>query len=196
MLAYSTYNYAYYLFGAALNVFFAIYVCAVLLSIVSLVVSINDLDTTRFARQTRPAAPAGMIGAYFVAVGASLTAVWLAMWAAYVFAGRPTPIEPEAFKLVAALDLVLMAPSLTAGGVWLRRRNPRGYIVASIAAVQASLYLVILSVNSALFLYLGLADPPGELPLWGTLALATSAMTLVLFSKQVWISSHALAQIP
>jgi hypothetical protein len=34
------------------------------------------------------------------------------MWAAYAFAGRPTPIEPEAFKVVAALDLCLMGPAL------------------------------------------------------------------------------------
>ena len=94
--------------------------------------------------------------------------------------------EPEAFKLVAALDLVIMVPLLTVGGVWLSRRTPWGYVVACIAAVQASLYLLVLAVNSMLFLSLGLADPPGELPIWGTLALVTSVITLVLFSRKTW----------
>jgi hypothetical protein len=39
------------------------------------------------------------------------------MWTAYVFAGRPTPVDPEAFKIVAALDLSLMVPALTVGGI-------------------------------------------------------------------------------
>jgi len=50
-----------------------------------------------------------------------------------VFAGRPTPIEPEAFKIVAALDLSLMVPALTCGGVLLWNRHPWGYVLASIA---------------------------------------------------------------
>ena len=62
--------------------------------------------------------------------------------------GRPTPIEPEAFKLVAALDTVLMVPALAGGGVLLWRRNVWGYIVAAIAGVQSSLYLLVLSINS------------------------------------------------
>ncbi len=186
ILAYAAYNYAYYLFGAALNVFFPLYVIAVVFSAIALISSLDGLDVTGLARSVRPDAPVRTVGAYFVLVGVSLAAVWLAMWGAYVFAGRPTPIEPEAFKLVAALDLVIMVPLLTVGGVWLSRREPWGYVVASIAAVQASLYLLVLAVNSMLFLSLGLAEPPGELPIWGTLALVTSVMTLVLFSRKLW----------
>ena len=48
-------------------------------------------------------------------IGIGLALVWIAMWAAHVFAGRPTPVDPETFKIVAALDLALMVPALTAG---------------------------------------------------------------------------------
>jgi len=102
------------------------------------------------------------------------------MWGAYAFAGRPTPIEPEAFKIVAALDLSLMVPTLAVGGVLLWRRQPWGYLIATIAAIQGAWYLLVLSVNSAIAISRGLAAAPGELPFWGPLASFTTLAALVL----------------
>src|SRR5690349_12908907 len=85
------------------------------------------------------------IGGYFTLVGVGVASAWLAMWAGYVFAGRPTPIEPETFKVVAAVDLSVMAPALTCGGVLLWTRHSWGYIVAPVAGIQSSLYLIVLS---------------------------------------------------
>ena len=65
----------------------------------------------------------------FVAVG--LTFAWMGMWAAYIFAGQLTPVEPEAFKLVPSLDITIMVRALAFGGVLLWRRNAWGYIVAA-----------------------------------------------------------------
>ena len=101
---------------------------------------------------------------------------------AHVFAGRPTPIEPEVFKLVAALDTVLIVPALASGGVLLWRRNAWGYVVAAITGVQSSLYLLVLSINSIVFVARDLADWPGEVPIWTSLAAATSAATALLFA--------------
>jgi len=100
-----------------------------------------------------------------------------------VFTGRPTPVEPEAFKLVAALDISLMVTGLTFGGVLLWRRNMWGYVVAAIASIQASLYLLVLSVNSIVGVHRGLAKTPGEFPMWGTLAVFTTAVTLLLLAN-------------
>ena len=86
------------------------------------------------------------------------------MWAAYAFAGRPTPVEPEAFKLVAALDTILMVPALTIGGALLLRRDAWGYVTVCGAGVQASLYLIVLSVNSVVFVNRGLARAAGRVP--------------------------------
>jgi hypothetical protein len=102
------------------------------------------------------------------------------MWAAYVFGGRPTPVEPEAFKLVAALDLSIMVPALACGGILLWRRRTWGYVLAPMAGVQASLYLLVLAVNSIVAIERGLADATGELPIWGALTAVTAAATAVL----------------
>jgi hypothetical protein len=80
------------------------------------------------------------------------------MWAPYVFAARPTPVVPEAFTLVAALDISIMATVLGLGGVLLWQRRAWGYIVAAIAGIQGSLYLLVLSVNSVIAIPRGLAE--------------------------------------
>jgi hypothetical protein len=107
----------------------------------------------------------------------------MAMWAAYIFAGRPTPVEPEAFKLVAALDLSLMVPALMMGGVLLWRHMPWGYVVAAIAATQGALYLFVLSVNSLVAIQRGIARPPGELPIWAPLTIFTAAMAVLMLAN-------------
>jgi hypothetical protein len=176
-IAYTIYNYAFYLLGAALNAFFPIYVVAVPLAAITLILALSRLDVASIAATFRQSAPVRIIGACFVLIGAGLASVWLGLWAAYVFADRPTPVEPEAFKLVAALDLSLMVPALTGGGILLWRRHPWGYVIAAIAGVQGSLYLMVLSVNSIVSIQRGLATAPGELPLWGTLTVFTGAIT-------------------
>ena len=65
-------------------------------------------------------------------------------------------METEAFKLVAALDLTLMVPALGLGGYLLFRRKSWGYVISSLAGVQASLYLLVLSVNSLVAMQRGL----------------------------------------
>ena len=143
-VGYAVYNYAFYLLGAALNAFFPVYVVCVVLAAVMLILTLGNLDTAAMTLRARPAAPLSLIGGSFVIIGLGLAVVWTAIWAAHVFAGRPTPVDPEAFRLVAALDLSMMAPALVCGGVLLWRRRPWGVVLAAIAGVQGSLYLAVL----------------------------------------------------
>jgi hypothetical protein len=183
VLGYGAYNYAYYMLGAALNAFFPLYIVSLVLSAATLVLALSRIDVAEVAASFRPKTPVRIVGGYLVFVAAGLTFVWIGMWAAYVFAGRPTPVEPEAFKLVAALDLTIMVPVLASGGVLLWRRRAWGYVVAAIAGIQGSLYLLVLSINSAVAIFRGLAEAPGELPLWGTLAVTTTAVTFLLLAN-------------
>jgi hypothetical protein len=181
-LGYAVYNYCYYLFGAALNAFFPFYLAALIASGIALILALSDVAPSEISVRVRGDAPVRVIGGYFAVLGGALVSIWLTMWAGYVFAGRPLPVDPEAFKLVAALDSVLMAPVLVISGALLWRRKGWGWVMAAIAGVQGSLYLLVLSINSAIAVALGIADAPGEIPIWGTLALLTSAMTFLLFA--------------
>ena len=177
VLGYAVYNYAFYVLGAALNVFFAIYVLTFVVSVASLILGLVGTDALAAARAFSIRTPARAIGGYYGFFAVGVSAVWLGTWAAYVFAGRPTPLETEAFRLVAALDMTLMVPALVTGGVLLWRRRPWGYGVAAVAGVQASLYLLVLSVNSVVSISRGIVAAPGELPIWGTLLVLTSVAT-------------------
>jgi hypothetical protein len=187
------YNYAFYLFGAALNVFLPLYVVLLVAAIVMLVLALSRLESAAVSSCFDQAMPARTVGVYLVLVAIGLAAVWLGMWGAYAFAGRPTPIEPEAFKIVAALDLSLMVPALAVGSVQLSRRRAWGYLIATIAAIQGALYLIVLCVNSAIAINRGLAVAPGELPVWGPLAFFTTAAAMVLLRSA---SGHLRAPAP
>ena len=176
LLAYAAYNYAFYLFGAALNAFFLLYVASFVLAVTVLIIVLSQLDVAGVAASFASWVPARIIGGSLALIGLTLGAVWIVMWAAYVFAGRATPVEPEAFQVVAALDLALMVPALTVGGMLLWRRIAWGYVIATIASVQGALYLLVLSVSSVVSIRRGLAVAPGELPIWGTLLVATAAL--------------------
>ena len=183
LIGFALYNYAFYLFGAALNAFLPVYVVAVVLAATVLILALSQVDAIRFAHSVRPTAPVRLLGGSLVFIAVGLASAWIAMWAAYVFAGRPTPVEPEAFKLVAALDLSLMVPTLGIGGVLLWRRRPWGLVISAIASVQAALYLLVLSVNSVVSIDRGLTNGSGELPIWGTLTLITGTVALGLFAS-------------
>jgi|SRR5829696_2961966 len=182
-LGYAAYNYAYYMLGAALNAFFPLYFVALLMSVATLILALSRIDVAGAAAHFRAKTPVRVVGGYLVLVALGLSSVWMVTWAAYVFAGRPTPVDTEAFKLVAALDITIMMPALALGGILLWRRSVWGYVVAAIAGVQSSLYLLVLSINSAVAILRGLADAPGELPLWGTLVAATAVVTSVLLAN-------------
>jgi len=183
LIGYALYNYAFYLFGAALSAFFPIYVVAVVLAVTVLILALSQIDAIRIAHSVRPTAPVRLLGGSLVFLAVGLASAWIAMWAAYVFAGRPTPVAPEAFKLVAALDLSLMVPALAVGGALIWRRMPWGLVISAIASVQCALYLLVLSVNSVVAIHRGLTNGPGELPIWGTLTIFTGSVALVLFAS-------------
>ena len=183
LIGYALYNYAFYLFGAALNAFFPVYVVALVLAVTVLILALAQIDAARLAHSVRPTAPVRFLGGSLVFIAVGVASVWIAMWAAYVFAGRPTPVEPEAFKLVAALDLSLMVPTLTVGGVLIWRRMPWGLVISAIASIQGALYLLVLSVNSVVAIHRGLTNAPGELAIWGTLTIFTGSVALVLFAS-------------
>ena len=131
----------------------------------------------------QPSARVRLFGGYLIFVASGLSLVWISMWAAYVFAGRPTPVEPEAFKIVAALDLLWLVPSLAAGGALLWKRRPWGFAIATAATVQAAIYLLVLSVNSMIAIRRGRTASPGELPIWVPLTVLTWLVALLLLNR-------------
>ncbi|MBW0133803.1 hypothetical protein [Pseudonocardia abyssalis] len=175
LLGYAGYNYAFYLFGATLNAMFPVYAALVVLSVTALIGA--PAGDTGSGDEPSGIRVAGLL---LTGIGAGLALVWLALWAGHVVADRPVPAGPDAFRLVAALDLTVMVPLLVSGGVLLWRRHPWGRRVAVLAGVQASLYLLVLAVNSAAAVLSGSVAAPGELPVWAGLLVPAAGATAVL----------------
>ena len=62
MLGYAVYNYAFYLLGAALNVFFPLYVAAVVLAVIALILALSATALSRGGRSFAPTTPVRFIG--------------------------------------------------------------------------------------------------------------------------------------
>ena len=179
-LAYSIYNYSFYLFGARLNSFFLLYLTAYLLSVIIFILLIINTDARLLAVGFKDKTPVKPIGGYYILLSLCLSIIWVVMWFSYIFSGNELPIPVEAFQVVAVLDITLMAPAIFAGGFLIIRKKPWGYIISSIAGIQGSLYLVILSLNSIIFYIRGISDGPEEIFIWLLLFILTILNTLVL----------------
>src|SRR5215212_2329467 len=64
LLAYMLYNYVFYLYGAAFNRFFLLYVALVALSVATLIVSVSNLDVDGIGQAFHPRTPVRWISGY------------------------------------------------------------------------------------------------------------------------------------
>lgn len=172
MLAYALYNYAFYLFGAAFNQFFLFYVAVFALSIYALVFALTKIDAEEIAEQFHVRTPVKWIGGYLILIAAGLSFLWIASALRFVFTGIiPSDIEitEHPTGIVYALDLSLLVPAMALGGVWLRRREAWGYVLAAMSLTKGATYTLVLTVNSLL------AASLSELPIWLSLTFASLA---------------------
>lgn len=127
MLDYVLYNYAFYLFGAAFNWFFLIYVTLVGLSIFALVFGLTNLDVNKICQQFRERTPVKQIGGYFLFVAFGLTLVYFIQSIAFITTGEAPAIITKSghvTNVIFALDLTLLIPWFVLGALWLMKRKP------------------------------------------------------------------------
>lgn len=180
-LCFAFYNGLFYLLGAVLNAAFPLYAAIVLLAgsilCVALLGPIGDS-----LRHARLSPVAGRIsGAGLALIGLCLGAVWLAFWFGDTFLGAELPTDEPVFRLVAALDLTIIAPLLTTGGLLALTTSSIGALIAPMAALFGVFYLCVLTLNSALLIRAGLAVSPGELPIWLPILAALSVIAALLW---------------
>lgn len=183
-LDYMLYNYAFYLFGAAFNWFFLVYVALLALSIFALIFGLLALDVNGISGQV----PVKWIGSYFLFVAVGLGLVYLIQSIGFIFTGSLPAIvtmSGHPTNVVFALDLTLLVPWLILGAVWLMKRQPWGYVIAGILNVKGPLYTLVLAVNSILVLNAGITQT-SELPLWGTLTVLGLIASGLFYANMKW----------
>lgn len=169
MLDFTLYNFAYYLFGAAFNWFFLIYVVLFVLSGAALIVALIGTNPVLIKKQFHEKTPVKWVSGYMLFVAIGLTVIYLMMIFGFIFLGQPLAIIEKTghiTNVVFALDLTLVVPVLILGSIWIWKRKPWGYILAGISVIKGSLYTFVLAVVSTRASIAGFPDSAGEIPLW------------------------------
>lgn len=186
MLAYTLYNFAYYLFGAAFNSFFLLYVALFDLSIFALLFALVRLDVDGIGQSFSRGTPVKWIAGFtgFVAVG--LTAVYASESLRFVVTGQVPEIVTNTGHLtniVFALDLSLVVPWFALGAIWLWQRRPWGYVLATILNVKGAVYMLALSAVTVSAVRAGASDNLGQVGIWGTIGLGSLVASLLLLGN-------------
>ena len=166
------YSYAFFLFAAALNWFFLIYVALFTLPIFALLFGLINLDAEAISEQFRPRTPVKWIAGYMIFVALGLTTVYLLQFLGFVASGEIPAIvlkTDHPTNVVPALDFSMVIPWLVLGGIWLWQRRPWGYVISAILLVKGVVYMLSLTAASISPLMAGFPEAAAEIPLWGTL---------------------------
>lgn len=166
MLGYCVYNYAYYLFGAQLNWFFPVYVVLFVMPVFALILALGRVDAGQIASAFSEKTPVKWISSYMLFTGIGLTIAWTAQWLNFMLTGAVPDVGEEGFKLIASLDLSYIVPWFLLGAVLLMRRQPWGYIVATIITLKGATYTLVLTVTSTVGALRGIEGTLEQIPVW------------------------------
>lgn len=185
-LWYMVYNYTFYLFGAAFNVFFLLYAALVVLSAYTLIFGVLQTDAQEFSRSFRQKMPYKFISSFMLFFAVLLGGMWIALSLSFVFTGQvhasiSQTDHPTA--IVFAADLTLLIPSLIFSGGLLWQKKSWGPILSVVVLVKATAYglaLILMTVIS--YRSTGVADP--FIVLWILLTLGCF-VSLVLLLRNI-----------
>ncbi|MFZ5946317.1 MAG: hypothetical protein ACOYVD_19680 [Bacillota bacterium] len=171
-LWYMVYNYIFYLYGAAFNKFFLLYVALFTLSSYALIFALINIDPSAVARQFHKRTPVKWISGYMFFFAALLGGLWVASSLSFIVTGQvPENILKTGteFAVVYATDLSLLVPSLIVSGALLWRGRPWGYVLSAMVMIKSVTYSLVLLVMSFIsYVKIGEGDP--YTPLWALLS--------------------------
>ena len=162
LLVYLFYNYAFYLFGAAFNWFFLLYVAIFALSVYALALGLWHLDTVTLSHWFEEKTPVRWIAAFLVAIALPLIIVEAGQCVRFISTGRP-PASPS---LIFALDLSFVVPNMILGAVLLWRRQAWGYVLAALMLVKGITYGAVLSWSATVIWFSDLPEKDALLPFY------------------------------
>lgn len=146
LLAYVFYNYAFYLFGAAYNKFFLLYVALFSLSLFALVIGFIKINAGTIQKHFHPLIPVKWISLFLIFISLPLGVVEAGQCLQYIISDK----APEVPPLIFALDLSIVVPNTALAAVLLWRRHPWGYVLAVIMLIKAFTYGLVLSLSTTL----------------------------------------------
>jgi hypothetical protein len=178
----AVYDYAFYLFAAAFNELFLVYVAIFGLSIGALIWALSRIDTRAIKQQFTDRVPHRLISGYMVFWVLMLGGLWVGMSIAFLITGNvPQSVidsgHPTA--IVFALDLGVLLPAVALAAYWLWKREPWGYVLAVMVNVKGATYALAL-ISMGVFMERAGIESGGLVFLWAFFAVASLAAALGL----------------
>ncbi len=182
-MQYALYNYAFYLFGAELNVHFLLYVAAFVASGLALIAGLVALDVLAIGRALSPRLPVRPLAVYMIFWAAVLGVAWVAQALAFAITGQEPELGAEAFRLIAALDLSLVVTPVAIGAAWLWVRRAWGYVIAVVLHVKGVVYALLIAIGSLLAGPVAQGGGDGLLGLWAVFVVGSLVSLVVLLAN-------------
>ena len=182
LLYYSLYNYAFYLFSAAFNSMYLIYLFIFTGSLYGILMIIRKINVKVVAERYREDTPNKLIGGFMILVAVILGVFHIGLSLSYVFTGNVPDIIKNVghpTNVIAALDLSMVVPVALFGGISLIKKQPWGYVLAVVWNFKGFIYMTALT-SAAVVSYLnGATASLSELFLWVPIAIGCVIMSYI-----------------
>lgn len=164
-LWYMLYNYVFYMYGAAFNAFFLIYILLFVLSVYSLILTLVQINVMKLRSQLLDRAPTKAVSTFLFAFAAALGFPWVIWTLRFIQLGETPSFE---MTIVFATDLSFLVSVLIFSGILLRKKNAWGVVLSAMVMLKGVLYPLVLIIGGALvFIRVGTWD--SFIPLYAVL---------------------------
>lgn len=151
LMLYVFYNYAFYLFGAAFNSFFLLYVGLFCLSLYALLISLYHADMGKINIVHPGKSFRIVVSVFLLFIALSLGSVEISQCVSFLVSGK----TPEVPTLIFALDLSLVVPNCILAAILLLRKNAWGIVLSVMMLVKSFTYGLVLMTATALIVLRG-----------------------------------------
>lgn len=156
LLGYVSYNFAFYLFGAAFNKFFLLYAILVSLSAITLFIQLFNFKIGNLSNKFSKNTPVKWVSGYLFLISVMLFSLELSMIIPFLLSDT----IPDTIKLtglttsvVFALDFTIVIPVSIIAAVLLWQHRSWGFLLGIIMLVKGVAYGLVLCVGTAVLAY-------------------------------------------
>lgn len=186
-LWYMIYNYIFYIYGAAFNVFFLGYVVIIIASSLGLLHGLIAMKQLLNSLMTKPVLQASYkgISLFLLLFGLILGGMWVAIASTFLFSGNvPVAITQTGHPtgVVFATDLIFLVAPLITLSYYLGKKNKWAILFTPIILVKCSLYPFVFIV-AGLLAYLETKTYDVLTPLYLLLGLGAAIMLVKLLGR-------------
>ncbi len=197
IMAYALYCYAFYLFGAAFNSLYLVYVAILAVSTFGLIRILTSPQIRHIAHSVNFSIHTGIAGILLILTSAALGSFWIMTSILFLLTGEvPAMVTAvdHPTNVTGALDLWLVVSFGLLGGIWLLQRRAWGYIIAAIWSIKGLLYMSAISAAAVAQYIYGAAENLAQLFIWvpiGLICLVNARLLLQVCPRREKRSGHA-----